>query len=190
MALTFRKVNFASGQLRLSDALEEGRHPVWGSRPIAAPDHSPPLYSALFRQSARSISAVPAITSSSSLASNTETSLESTTWNPEKASACQPNHIAKFHSLFLWVKLGSRSPFIPTPPPAPLRPGCPHVEVQNHDCTSLKHSPFKSWEIRKGHLLFTTSATPSQTDGVNESDLTLYVSKSKRPSHFDWFNNY
>lgn len=41
---------------------------------------SPPRYSVLFLQSFRSISAVPAITSSSSLASNTETSLESTTW--------------------------------------------------------------------------------------------------------------
>lgn len=42
--------------------------------------HVPPLYSVLFLQSARSISAVPAITSSSSLASNTDTSRTSTTW--------------------------------------------------------------------------------------------------------------
>lgn len=40
---------------------------------------SPPLYSVLFLQSLRSISAVPAMTSSSSLASKTDTSLASTT---------------------------------------------------------------------------------------------------------------
>lgn len=39
----------------------------------------PPRYSVLLRQSLRSISAVPAITNSNSLASKTDTSLESTT---------------------------------------------------------------------------------------------------------------
>lgn len=45
---------------------------------------SPPLYSVLLRQSLRSISAVPAMTSSSSRASNTETSLASTTCGTER----------------------------------------------------------------------------------------------------------
>lgn len=71
----------------------------------AGPASSPPRYSVLFRQSFRSISAVPAITSSSSLASNTETSLESTTWNTDQASA--PTAL-KLDSLLLllWVTLG------------------------------------------------------------------------------------
>lgn len=49
---------------------------------IQPPPHqiSPPLYSVLFLQSLRSISAVPAMTSSSSLASKTDTSLASTTY--------------------------------------------------------------------------------------------------------------
>lgn len=45
--------------------------------------HVPPRYSVLFRQSARSISAVPAITSSSSLASNTDTRRTSTTYHTQ-----------------------------------------------------------------------------------------------------------
>lgn len=45
----------------------------------------PPLYSVLLLQSARSISTVPAITSSSSRASNTDTSLESTTWTQRRS---------------------------------------------------------------------------------------------------------
>lgn len=45
---------------------------------------SPPRYSVLVLQSFRSISAVPAITSSSSLASNTDTRRESTTWGQRR----------------------------------------------------------------------------------------------------------
>lgn len=50
--------------------------------------HTPPLYSVLLLQSLRSISTVPAITSSSSRASKTDTSLESTTWHEEMRSKC------------------------------------------------------------------------------------------------------
>ena len=46
--------------------------------------YSPPRYSVCFLQSATSISAVPAITNSSSLASNTDTSLESTTYSKQR----------------------------------------------------------------------------------------------------------
>lgn len=72
---------------------------------------SPPRYSVLFLQSFRSISAVPAITSSSSRASNTETSLESTTWKtvtsaPEDCGrsywcCCQAGKVTiNYHSPF------------------------------------------------------------------------------------------
>lgn len=58
---------------------------------IASPQlYIPPLYSVLFLQSARSISAVPAITSSSSLASKTDTSRTSTTWRTDAHNGWMP----------------------------------------------------------------------------------------------------
>lgn len=63
--------------------------------------HTPPLYSVLLLQSLRSISTVPAITSSSSRASNTDTSLESTTWDGKTKH--QANVSVVFGCVFAWV---------------------------------------------------------------------------------------